>query len=92
MLPLNMEDVSNGGNHGGVVNFSYHLFSVIFRFFFNFMSESVLPACVHVHHGCAVPVEVREGVRCLGTGDMNGCEPPWEPLCMCDFCKSNGCF
>lgn len=69
-----------------------NIYFQLFLDFFYFMSESVLPACVHVHHGHAVPVEVREGVRCLGTGDTNGCEPPWEPLCICDSVRAMGAF
>jgi hypothetical protein len=37
-----------------------------FKFFFNyFMYIGVLPACVSVHHLCAVPLETREGTRSL---------------------------
>lgn len=31
-----------------------------------FISMSVLPACMYVHHLCAVPLEAREGLDPLG--------------------------
>jgi hypothetical protein len=41
-----------------------------------FMCVSVLPACMSAPHVCLVPVRPEEGVRSLGTGVINGYEPP----------------
>ena len=43
------------------------------------MHMGVLPACVSVHHVCAVPVEARRGCHIPGTGVTDSC----ELLCGC---------